>query len=89
MHRESNDPAVTFWPELLTEEELASFLRLHDVSGKAKAENVIANLRRKRRLPYLSISNRLVYPLKLVRQWICEQARKDEETVADETDLGL
>jgi hypothetical protein len=81
MTRGYNNPAVRSWPELLTEEELADFLRLPDVSGKAKAENVIGNLRRKRGLPYLAISNRLVYPLDLIRKWISEQAQKDESSI--------
>jgi len=81
----NNRRAVTFaapWPELMVEEELAAYLRLPAVSANAKPGNVIANLRRERDLPCLAISNRLVYPLELVREWVKEQAKKDESTTS-------
>jgi len=70
------------WPELLTEAELAAYLRLPAASGSAKPQNVVANLRRKRNLPSLAISNRLLYPLDLIREWVKEQAQKHDSASA-------
>jgi len=60
----------TAWPELLTEHELALFLRIAEVSKSRDHHNVIEHLKRYRDLPRIRICNRVLYPTQAIRRWI-------------------
>ncbi|MHC4353286.1 MAG: hypothetical protein ACYS0H_11280 [Planctomycetota bacterium] len=57
-------------PELLTEDELAMFLRIPEVSSSRDHHNVIEHLKRYRGLPRIRICNRVLYPMEAIRKWI-------------------
>lgn len=60
----------TFFPELLTEEELVAFLRIPNVSNSKDYHNVIEHLKRLRNLPRIHICNKTLYPQKAIQRWI-------------------
>ncbi|MHC4167850.1 MAG: hypothetical protein ACYSWQ_12895 [Planctomycetota bacterium] len=57
-------------PELLTEDELAFFLRIPEVSNSRNHHNVIEHLKRYRNLPRIRICNKALYPTQAIRRWI-------------------
>lgn len=57
-------------PELLTEDELALFLRIPEVSNSRNHHNVIEHLKRYRNLPRIRICNKVLYPTRAIRKWI-------------------
>jgi len=74
MHQELD--SVGF-PELMTERELARFLRIPQVSNGADPRNVVANLKRFHELPCIHISKKPLYPLAAVRRWVEEKLAKE------------
>ena len=56
--------------ELLTEDELAMFLRIPEVSRSRDYHNVIEHLKRYRGLPRIRICNKVLYPMEAIRKWI-------------------
>ena len=65
-------------PELMTEAELIEYLRIPEISRARDHHSVIENLKRMRGLPCIHISNKCLYPLAAVREWI---ERKTENQV--------
>lgn len=57
-------------PELLTEDELALFLRIPEVGSSKDRHNVIEHLKRYRDLPRIRICNKVLYPTQAIREWI-------------------
>ena len=57
-------------PELLTERELALFLRIGEISKSRDHHNVIEHLKRYRALPRIRICNKVLYPTQAIRRWI-------------------
>jgi hypothetical protein len=57
-------------PELLTEDELALFLRIAEISNSRDHHNVIEHLKRYRDLPRIRICNKVLYPTQAIRRWI-------------------
>jgi hypothetical protein len=57
-------------PELLTEHELALFLRITEISNSRDHHNVIEHLKRYRALPRIRICNKVLYPTQAIRRWI-------------------
>jgi hypothetical protein len=64
-------------PNLLTEDELIRFLRIPEVSKSQNHHNVIAHLKRYRKLPCIHISHKPLYPLEAVLGWIGEINQKE------------
>lgn len=64
---------VHFLPDLLTEEELITFLRIPEVSKAADYHNVIENLKRMHGLPRIHICGKPLYPIEAIRKWIEEK----------------
>jgi len=62
--------AVKPAPELMTEDELITFLRIPEISKAKDYRNVIDNLIRMRDLPRIQISNRLLFPRQAILEWI-------------------
>ncbi len=60
----------TFFPELMTEQELCEFLRISHVSAAKDTKNVIEHLKRYRGLPRLHLCNKTLFPRKAVIDWI-------------------
>ena len=56
--------------ELLTEDELALFLRIPEVSSSKDHHNVIEHLKRYRGLPRIRICNKVLYPKGAILKWI-------------------
>jgi hypothetical protein len=56
--------------DLLTEQELISFLRIPEVSKAADYHNVIENLKRMHGLPRVHICGKPLYPVVAIRKWI-------------------
>jgi len=64
--------------ELMTEEEVAAFLRIPSVSKADNYGNVIENLKRMHDLPCIHICKKPLYPLNAVRKWIEEKLLKEQ-----------
>ena len=60
-------------PDLLTEEELAIFLRIPQTSTANDYHNVVKNLIRFRDLPRIQIGKKLLFPKKMILDWIEQQ----------------
>ena len=56
--------------DLLTENELISFLRIPEVSKAADYHNVVENLKRMHGLPRVHICGKPLYPVEAIRKWI-------------------
>ena len=65
--------------ELMTEEELAIFLRIPLISKAEDYGNVIENLKRMHDLPCIHICKKPLYPLNAVRKWIEEKLLKEQK----------
>ena len=63
--------------ELMTEAELATFLRIPETSKSKDYHNVIENLRRMHGLPCIHICRQPLFPLEAVREWIRQKVEKD------------
>lgn len=61
------------YPDLLTENELVSFLRIPEVSNAADYHNVVENLKRMHDLPRIHICGKPLYPIEAVKKWIEEK----------------
>jgi hypothetical protein len=59
-----------FFPDLMTEQELITFLRIPEVSTASNHNNVIKNLIRFRNLPRIHIGKKLLFPRSAVLEWI-------------------
>jgi len=64
-------------PNLLTEDELIRFLRIPKISKAKNYHNVIAHLKRYRKLPCIHICRKSLYPRQAVLSWIEETTRKE------------
>jgi hypothetical protein len=64
-------------PELMTEEELAQFLRIPVLSNAKNHTNVIENLKRYHDLPCIHICRKPLYPLSSIRQWVEDKVMKE------------
>jgi hypothetical protein len=60
----------TSYPELLTEEELITFLRIPEISGSQNYHNVVEHLKKVRGLPRIHICHKVLYPKKAVLEWV-------------------
>ena len=60
-------------PDLLTEDEVIRFLRIPEISRANNHRNVIANLKRSRRLPCVHVCRQPLYPKDAIMEWIREQ----------------
>ena len=58
------------YPELLTEEELVTFLRIPSISHAKDYRNVIENLKRMHDLPRIHICGKALYPKDAIKEWI-------------------
>lgn len=70
MTAENND---NLYPDLLTESELISFLRIPEVSKAANYHNVIENLKRMHGLPRIHLCGKPLYPIEAVKKWVKEK----------------
>ncbi len=68
--------SLSDYPDLLTESELISFLRIPEVSSSKDYHNVVKNLIRMRDLPRIQICKKLLFPKKAVLEWIEENTVK-------------
>lgn len=59
------------YPDIMTEAELIEYLRIPCVSKSKNYKNVVDNLVAKWGLPCIHISLKRLFPLALVRQWVC------------------
>lgn len=75
--QETKRPAEANAPELMTEEELVSFLRIPQVSKSGNYSNVIENLKRMHGLPCIHICKKPLYPLNAVREWIKDKVAEE------------
>jgi hypothetical protein len=66
------------YQELMTEEELVSFLRIPLLTKAKDHGNVIDNLKRMHGLPCIHICKKPLYPLDAVRRWIAEKLEKEQ-----------
>ena len=57
-------------PELLTEAELITFLRIPEISKSKDHHNVIEHLKRVRGLPRIHICRKALYPRKTILEWM-------------------
>jgi len=69
----NNFPENNSYPDLLTEEELITFLRIPDVSNAKDFHNVIENLKRMHDLPRIHICGKPLYPKEAIKTWIKEK----------------
>jgi len=76
MANKSNNGFVSY-PELMTETELISYLRIDEVSRAADYHYVVENLQRMHDLPCIHISRQPLYPLESVRRWVEEKLAKE------------
>ena len=58
-------------PELMTENELITFLRIPEISNAKNLSHVIENLKRMHDLPCVHICRKPLYPLKILRESKC------------------
>lgn len=61
---------VKIFSEVMTEEELIAFLRIHEISKSTNLHNVIEHLKRHRGLPRIYLCNTAMYPKKAILDWI-------------------
>ena len=64
-------------PNLLTEDELISFLRIPQISKAKHYYNVIAHLKRCRNLPCIHICHQPLYPRQAILDWIKVTTQKE------------
>lgn len=62
----------TSCPDLMKEEELILFLRIHEISEAEDYGNVVADLKRMRWLPCIHISRQPPYPRDAICRWVEE-----------------
>ena len=72
---DSND-GFELCPNLLTEDELIRFLRIPQISKAQNYNNVIAHLKRYRKLPCIHICRKTLYPRQAILDWIQEITQK-------------
>ena len=63
-------------PDLMTANELISFLRIDVISKAKNCKNVIDNLIRMRGLPRIQLSNKILFPREAILEWISKQTIK-------------
>ena len=78
MKTETNNNTDSF-PELMTEEELAHYLRLPEISKAGNHHNTIENLKRMHGLPCIHLCKKPIYPLVAVQRWIGEKLEKERK----------
>lgn len=61
------------YSDLMTEQELITFLRIPEVSKANDYHNVVKNLIRMHDLPRIQICKRLLFPRKAILAWIDKQ----------------
>lgn len=61
------------YPDLMTEQELITYLRIPEVSKAQDYHNVVMNLVRMHDLPRIHICKKSLYPLKAILEWIDKQ----------------
>jgi len=66
-------------PDLMTEAELIQYLRIPEVSNAKDSHNVIENLKRMRELPRMHISNKPLFPLKAIKEWIDQKTTEGRQ----------
>jgi hypothetical protein len=69
-------------PELMTEPELVSFLRIPEVSRSQNHHNVVENLKRMHQLPRIHICGKALYPREAIREWIKQKTTYAEQPLA-------
>jgi len=69
-------PCPSYFPDLMTEEQLIHFLQIPEVSTAKDFHNVVKNLIRMRNLPRIQIGRKLLFPKKAVLEWIEENTIK-------------
>ena len=67
------------FPDLMTEAELIQYLRIPEISNATDPHNVIENLKRMRDLPRLHLCNKVLYPLKAIKEWVEQKTSKDRQ----------
>ena len=68
---------ITSVPDILTEQELIEFLRIHEVSTASDYHTVVNNLIRFRNLPRIQICKKLLFPKKAVLEWVEKETVKN------------
>lgn len=71
------DGGFNLYPNLLMEDELIRFLRIPQISKAQNYHNVIAHLKRYRKLPCIQICRQPLYPREAVLDWIKEITQKE------------
>jgi hypothetical protein len=61
-------------PDLMTEDELITFLRIPEISKADDYSNVIANLKRMHDLPRIHLCGKTLYPTREIVKWITEKS---------------
>ena len=61
---------------LMTEDELIKFLRIPQISKAKNYHNVIAHLKRYRKLPCIHLCRQPLYPVQAILRWIEETTQK-------------
>ncbi len=61
------------FPDLMTEQELITYLRIPEVSTAQDYHNVVNNLVKMHDLPRIKLCHKRLYPRKAVLQWIDKQ----------------
>ena len=56
--------------ELMTEDELITYLRIPEVSKSKDYHNVIENLKRMHQLPRIHICGKPLYPREAIKEWV-------------------
>ena len=67
----------SYFPDLLTEEDLINILRIPEVSKAKDYHNVIAHLKRVHDLPCIHICRQPLYPLEAVKKWVRARLQKE------------
>ena len=73
------DQAGQEFPDLMTEAELIQYLRIPEISQAGDFHHVIENLKRMRDLPRLHLCNKVLYPLKAIKEWVEQKTSKDRQ----------
>ena len=66
-------------PELMTENELITFLRIREVSKARDYHNVVTNLQRFHDLPSIHMCGKCLYPKEAILKWIRTKTGKGKQ----------
>jgi len=62
--------------ELMTEDELVTYLRIPEISKSRDYHYVIENLKRMHQLPRIHICGKPLYPREAIKEWIKGRTKK-------------